>query len=68
MQPDGTLVGVVGVGCWDNRHMRVLRYTTGVAAVVGVDQRFAQFVQDLVRTTTLGSSSLPGGHDLEPGE
>jgi predicted dehydrogenase len=39
---DGIRVGVVGVGYWGSRHVRVLRSTTGVAAVVGVDQRFAQ--------------------------
>ena len=42
MRPDGIRVGVVGVGYWGSRHLRVLRSTTGVAAVVGVDQRFAQ--------------------------
>ncbi|MGD0934145.1 MAG: Gfo/Idh/MocA family oxidoreductase [Streptosporangiaceae bacterium] len=42
MRPDGIRVGVVGVGYWGSRHVRVLRSTTGVAAVVGVDQRFAQ--------------------------
>jgi predicted dehydrogenase len=39
---EGIRVGVVGVGYWGSRHLRVLRCTTGVAAVVGVDQRFAQ--------------------------
>jgi predicted dehydrogenase len=34
-------VGVVGVGCWGSQHMRVLRSTTGVAAVTGIDQRYA---------------------------
>ena len=34
-------VGVVGVGYWGSRHVRVLRTTTGVGAVIGVDQRFA---------------------------
>lgn len=38
---DGIRVGVVGVGYWGARHVRVLRSTTGVSAVVGVDQRFA---------------------------
>ena len=38
----GIRVGVVGVGYWGSRHVRVLRSTTGAAAVVGVDQRFAQ--------------------------
>ena len=42
MQPDGIRVGVVGVGYWGSRHIRVLRSMTGVAAVVGVDQRFAR--------------------------
>ena len=42
MQPDGIRVGVVGVGYWGSRHVRVLRSTTGVASVVGVDQRFSQ--------------------------
>jgi predicted dehydrogenase len=39
---EGIRVGVVGVGYWGSRHVRVLRSTTGIAAVVGVDQRFAQ--------------------------
>jgi predicted dehydrogenase len=39
---DGIRVGVVGVGYWGSRHVRVLRSTTGVATVIGVDQRFAQ--------------------------
>jgi predicted dehydrogenase len=42
MQPDGIRVGVVGLGYWGSKHLRVLRSTTGVATVVGVDQRFAQ--------------------------
>jgi predicted dehydrogenase len=37
----GIRVAVVGVGYWGSRHVRVLRSTTGVSAVVGVDQRFA---------------------------
>lgn len=41
-QSDGIRVAVVGVGYWGSRHLRVLRSTTGVAAVVSVDQRFAQ--------------------------
>jgi predicted dehydrogenase len=41
-QPDGIRVGVVGVGYWGSRHVRVLRATTGVTAVVGVDSRFAR--------------------------
>jgi predicted dehydrogenase len=35
-------VGVVGVGYWGSRHVRVLRSTTGVGDVIGVDQRFAE--------------------------
>jgi predicted dehydrogenase len=42
MQPEGLRVGVVGVGYWGSRHVRVLRSTTGVAAVVGVDPRFSR--------------------------
>ena len=38
----GLRVGVVGVGYWGSRHVRVLRSTTGVAAVIGVDSRFRQ--------------------------
>ena len=37
---EGIRVGVVGVGYWGSRHMRVLRSTNGVAAVVGIDQRY----------------------------
>jgi predicted dehydrogenase len=39
---EGIRVGVVGVGYWGSRHLRVLRSTTGVTTVIGVDQRFAQ--------------------------
>jgi predicted dehydrogenase len=42
MRPDGIRVGVVGVGYWGSRHLRVLRSTTGVTSVVGVDMRFAE--------------------------
>jgi predicted dehydrogenase len=41
-QSDGIRIAVVGVGYWGSRHVRVLRSTTGVAAVVGVDQRFTR--------------------------
>ena len=40
-KPGGIRVAVVGVGYWGSRHVRVLRSTTGVAAVAGVDQRLA---------------------------
>ncbi len=46
---EGLRVGVVGVGYWGSRHVRVLRSTTGVAAVVGVDQRFRQVGDDAPR-------------------
>jgi predicted dehydrogenase len=42
MRSDGIRIGVVGVGYWGSRHVRVLRSTTGVATVIGVDSRFAQ--------------------------
>jgi predicted dehydrogenase len=42
VRSDGIRIGVVGVGYWGSRHLRVLRSTTGVAAVVGVDLRFAR--------------------------
>jgi predicted dehydrogenase len=42
LESGGIRVGVVGVGYWGSRHVRVLRATTGVAAVVGVDQRFTR--------------------------
>jgi predicted dehydrogenase len=37
----GVRVGVVGVGYWGSKHVRVLRSTTGVASVVGIDERFS---------------------------
>jgi predicted dehydrogenase len=37
----GIRVGVVGVGYWGSKHVRVLRSTSGVAAVIGVDQRLS---------------------------
>ena len=41
-EPDGIRVAVVGIGYWGSRHVRVLRSTTGVAAVAGVDQRYSE--------------------------
>jgi predicted dehydrogenase len=35
-------VGVVGVGYWGSKHVRVLRSTTGVAAVAGIDPQLAR--------------------------
>src|SRR5215469_15154063 len=40
-QSGGIRVGVVGVGYWGSRHVRVLRSTTRVSEVIGVDQRFS---------------------------
>jgi predicted dehydrogenase len=42
MQSEGLRVGVVGVGYWGSRHVRVLRSTTGTGEVIGVDPRFSQ--------------------------
>jgi len=42
IQSGGLRVGVVGVGYWGSRHVRVLRSTTGVTAVIAVDQRFTR--------------------------
>ena len=41
-QSEGVRVAVAGVGYWGSRHVRVLRSTTGVASVIGVDQRFTR--------------------------
>jgi predicted dehydrogenase len=40
-QPKGIRIGVVGVGYWGSKHMRVLRSTEGVTSVVGVDARYS---------------------------
>ena len=37
---DGIRVGIVGIGYWGSKHLRAMRSTTGVTAVVGVDTRF----------------------------
>ena len=42
MRSEGIRIGVVGLGYWGSRHVRVLRSTTGVATVIGVDPRFVQ--------------------------
>jgi hypothetical protein len=39
---EGIRVGAVGVGNRGSRHVLVLRTTTGVATVIGVDQRFSE--------------------------
>ena len=46
IRSQGLRVGVIGLGYWGSRHARVLRSTTGVAAVVGVDQRFTRIDDD----------------------
>lgn len=38
----GIRVGVVGVGYWGAKHVRVLRSVTGVRSVVVIDQRFTE--------------------------
>jgi predicted dehydrogenase len=42
MRAVGIRVGVVEVGYWGTKHVRVLHSTTGVASVIGIDQQFAQ--------------------------
>jgi predicted dehydrogenase len=54
-------VAVVGVGYWGSRHVRVLRSTTGVASVIGVDQRFA----GKPGSAQLIDCDIPGYADLE---
>lgn len=46
MWSDGIRIGVVGVGYWGSRHIRVLRSATAVAAVVGIDPRYAGIGDD----------------------
>lgn len=53
-RPAGIRVAVVGVGYWGSKHVRVLRSTTGVSAVIGVDQRF----------TTTGNEGPEIDHDV----
>ncbi len=60
-QPEGVRVGVVGVGYWGSRHVRVLRSTTGVASIVGVDPQFAS-LNGAQRQVELG---IPSYADLE---
>ena len=51
--------GVVGLGYWGSRYVCVLRSTTGMAAVVGVDQRFAQ-IDDGQQQTNQGVAVYAG--------
>jgi predicted dehydrogenase len=57
----GVRVGVVGVGYWGSKHVRVLRSTTGVATVLAVDQQFAQ-IGNGRRELEYGATAYP---DLE---
>lgn len=50
----GIRVAVIGVGYWGSRHLRVLRQTTGISAVIGVDSRF----------TSIGDKSQETDHDI----
>jgi hypothetical protein len=63
MRPDGIRPGVVGVSYRGSRHVCVLRSTTGVAAVVGVDQRFAQ-IDDGQQQTNQGVVVSAGLDDV----
>src|SRR5262249_61071205 len=70
IQSGGLRVGVVGVGYWGSRHVRVLRSTTGVAAVTGGDQRFTR-IDDGCQQIDHGvaayadiDDALPHGHAL----
>lgn len=38
---EGLKVGVVGVGYWGSKHLRVMRSATGVAEVFGIDERYS---------------------------
>jgi predicted dehydrogenase len=64
-QSEGIRVGVVGVGYWGSRHVRVLRSTTGVSAVVAVDQRFAG-LDDGRQLTEHGVTAYAGLDDALP--
>jgi predicted dehydrogenase len=60
LQADGIRVAVVGVGYWGSRHVRVLRSTTGVTAVLGVDERF----RGNLGASRLVDCDVPGYADL----
>jgi predicted dehydrogenase len=57
---DGIRVAVVGVGYWGSKHVRVLRSTTGVNAVIGVDERF----RGNLGPSRLVDCDVPGYADL----
>jgi predicted dehydrogenase len=61
----GIRVAVVGVGYWGMRHVRVLRSTTGVATVTGVDQRFT-LIGNNSQEIDLGVTVYPAIEDALP--
>jgi predicted dehydrogenase len=61
----GIRVAVVGVGYWGMRHLRVLRSTTGVATVTGVDPRFARLGHES-QQIDLGVAVYPAIEDVLP--
>ena len=62
---DGIRVAVVGIGYWGSRHVRVLRSTTGVAEIAGVDQRFSE-IGDGSQGTDLGVTAYSRVEDALP--
>jgi len=60
-QQEGIRVAIVGVGYWGSRHVRVLRSTTGVSAVVGVDERFT----GTAGAPQVSDGGIPGYADLD---
>ncbi len=62
---EGIRVGVIGVGYWGSKHLRVLRSTTGVAAVIAIDQRFAQ-IGDVRREPEYGVTAYADLEDALP--
>jgi len=64
-QSDGIRVGVVGVGYWGSRHLRVLRSTTRVSEVIAVDQRFSG-LDGSGRQTEHGVRAYPDLEDALP--
>jgi predicted dehydrogenase len=59
-QGEGIRVAVVGVGYWGSRHVRVLRSSTGVSSVVGVDERFT----GTAGAPQISDGGIPGYADL----
>jgi predicted dehydrogenase len=61
MATGGIRVGVVGVGYWGSRHVRVLRAATGVNTILGIDERFTGTLGDPQTT----DCDVPGYADLD---